>query len=85
MLLESILSGLKWSMTLSSSSTYVAVKVKAGERGQAMGLLNAMMSLGWVLGPLFGGYLSGISFELNFLTTLIPLGIAFLLASRLPE
>ncbi|MDK2914827.1 MAG: hypothetical protein PWQ79_1742 [Thermococcaceae archaeon] len=85
MLLVSILSGLKWSMTLSSSSTYVAVKVKAGERGQAMGLLNAMMSLGWVLGPLFGGYLSGISFELNFLTTLIPLGIAFLLASRLPE
>ncbi len=49
-----------------------------------MGLLNAMMSLGWVVGPLLGGYFSGISFTLNFVSTLIPLGLAFVLALRLP-
>ena len=83
--LVAVLSGVKWAMTLSSSSTYVATKVRVNERGQAMGLLNAMMSLGWVVGPLIGGYLSGISFETNFASTLIPLGLAFLLALRLPE
>ncbi|WP_297491551.1 MFS transporter [Thermococcus sp.] len=77
------LSGLKWVMTINSTSAYVAEKVSPGERAQGMGLLNAMMSLGWVVGPLIGGYLSGISFTLNFVSTLIPLGLAFLLALRL--
>ncbi|ASA78267.1 MFS transporter [Thermococcus sp. 5-4] len=84
MLPVAFISGVKWSMTLNSASTYVAERVKVSERGQAMGLLNAMMSLGWVIGPLIGGYLSGISFTLNFLSTLIPLGLAFILALRLP-
>ncbi len=77
------LSGLKWVMTINSTSAYVAEKVSPGERAQGMGLLNAMMSLGWVVGPFIGGYLSGISFTLNFVSTLIPLGLAFLLALRL--
>ncbi len=77
------LSGLKWVMTINSTSAYVAEKVSPGERAQGMGLLNAMMSLGWTVGPLIGGYLSGISFTLNFISTLIPLGLAFLLALRL--
>ncbi|AFL95576.1 major facilitator superfamily permease 11 [Thermococcus cleftensis] len=84
MLPVAFLSGVKWSMTLNSASTYVAERVRVSERGQGMGLLNAMMSLGWVLGPLLGGYLSGISFTLNFVSTLIPLGLAFVLAIRLP-
>jgi len=79
------ISGVKWVLTLNSASAYVAEKVKAGERAQGMGLLNAMMSLGWVVGPLLGGYLSGISFTLNFASTLVPVGLAFLLALRLPE
>lgn len=78
------LSGVKWILTINSTSTYVAQNVKVNERAQGMGLLNAMMSLGWVVGPLIGGYLSGISFALNFLSTLIPLGLAFVLALRLP-
>ncbi|WP_456420647.1 MFS transporter [Thermococcus sp.] len=78
------LSGLKWVMTINSTSAYVAQNVKASERAQGMGLLNAMMSLGWVVGPLLGGYLSGISFTLNFVSTLVPLGLAFVLALRLP-
>lgn len=79
------LSGVKWVLTINSTSAYVAEKVKAGERAQGMGLLNTMMSLGWVVGPLIGGYLAGISFTLNFLSTLIPLGVAFALALRLPK
>ncbi|WP_457741427.1 MFS transporter [Thermococcus sp.] len=78
------LSGVKWVLTINSTSAYVAQNVKVSERAQGMGLLNAMMSLGWVVGPLLGGYLSGISFQLNFVSTLIPLGLAFLLALRLP-
>ncbi|AEH24701.1 MFS transporter [Pyrococcus yayanosii] len=75
----SALSGVKWAMTLSSSSTYVAMKVSQRERGQGMGLLNTMMSLGWAIGPLLGGYLSGISFRLMFLSTLVPLFVALIL------
>jgi len=78
------LSGVKWILTINSTSTYVAQNVGISERAQGMGLLNAMMSLGWVVGPLIGGYLSGISFQLNFMSTLIPLGLAFVLALRLP-
>ncbi|CAI1492392.1 Permeases of the major facilitator superfamily [Thermococcus nautili] len=78
------LSGVKWVLTINLTSAYVAQNVKVSERAQGMGLLNAMMSLGWVVGPLIGGYLSGISFQLNFMSTLIPLGLAFLLALRLP-
>ena len=78
------LSGVKWVMTINSTSAYVAQNVKVSERAQGMGLLNAMMSLGWVVGPLLGGYLAGISFELDFVSTLIPLGLAFVLALRLP-
>lgn len=77
MVAVAILSGVKWAMTIGVSSTYVATKVKAVERGQAMGLLNAVMSLGWVIGPFIGGYLSSMSFELNFTSTLVPLGLAF--------
>jgi len=78
------LSGVKWVLTINSTSAYVAEKVKVSERAQGMGLLNAMMSLGWVVGPLIGGYLSEISFTLDFVSTLIPLGLAFLLTLRLP-
>ncbi|AMQ18264.1 MFS transporter [Thermococcus peptonophilus] len=79
------LSGIKWILTINSTSAYVAQKVSVSERAQGMGLLNAMMSLGWVVGPLIGGYLSGISFQLNFFSTVVPLSIAFILALRLPE
>ncbi|NJF24102.1 MFS transporter [Thermococcus sp. Bubb.Bath] len=79
------LSGLKWVMTINSTSAYVAEKVSVSERAQGMGLLNAMMSLGWVVGPLIGGYLSGISFQLNFISTTVPLGIAFIMALKLPQ
>ena len=78
------LSGVKWVLTINSTSAYVAQNVRVSERAQGMGLLNAMMSLGWVVGPLIGGYLSGISFQLNFMSTLVPLGLAFVLALRLP-
>ncbi len=79
------LSGVKWVLTINSTSAYVAQNVRVGERAQGMGLLNAMMSLGWVVGPLIGGYLAGISFTLDFVSTIVPLSIAFILASGLPE
>lgn len=80
-----VFSGIKWSMTISSASTYVALKVKTSEKAQAMGLLNTMMSLGWVIGPMLGGYLAGISFRLMFLSTLVPLGLALILTLKLQE
>lgn len=79
------LSGITWILTINSTSTYVARKVSVSERAQGMALLNGMMSLGWVVGPLIGGYLSEISFPLNFFSTVVPLSIAFVLALRLPE
>ncbi|WP_297506453.1 MFS transporter [Thermococcus sp.] len=79
------LSGVKWVMTINSTSAYVAERVSVKERAQGMGLLNTMMSLGWVVGPLIGGYLAGISFTLDFVSTLIPLSLAFILALRLQE
>ena len=80
-----VFSGIKWSMIISSASTYVALKVKASEKAQAMGLLNTMMSLGWVIGPMLGGYLAGISFRIMFFSTLVPLSLALLLTLRLQE
>ncbi|WP_175059009.1 MFS transporter [Thermococcus sp. 2319x1] len=79
MIILSILSGIKWSAFISASSSYVALNTEDKIRAQAMGMLNTMMSIGWVVGPLIGGYLSGISFKLNFLSSLIPLTLALIL------
>jgi len=77
----SVFSGIKWAMFISSVSTYVAKKVPSSERGQGMGLLNTMMSLGWVLGPLIGGYLADISFRIMLYSTVVPLLLAFTIVS----
>ncbi|RLF91395.1 MFS transporter, partial [Thermococci archaeon] len=82
MTLVCILSGIKWAMMISSSSTYVAKRVLPVERGQGMGLLNTMMSLGWVVGPLLGGYLADISFELMLYSTAVPLILALILVLK---
>ncbi|MFA4640179.1 MFS transporter [Pyrococcus kukulkanii] len=82
MTLVCIISGIKWAMIISSSSTYVAKRVLPVERGQGMGLLNTMMSLGWVVGPLLGGYLADISFELMLYSTTIPLILALILVLK---
>ncbi|USS40729.1 MFS transporter [Thermococcus aggregans] len=76
MIAISILSGIKWSAFISASSSYVALNVEDRMKAQAMGILNTMMSIGWVVGPLIGGYLSEMSFKINFLSSLIPLGLA---------
>ncbi|MDK2854178.1 MAG: hypothetical protein PWQ92_1072 [Thermococcaceae archaeon] len=76
MIALSILSGVKWSAFVSAASAYVALKTEDRIRAQAMGMLNTMMSIGWVVGPLIGGYLSEISFGLNFLSSLVPLALA---------
>ncbi|WP_461866045.1 MFS transporter [Thermococcus sp.] len=48
------LSSVKLVLTINSTSAYVAQNVKVSERAQGMGLLKAMISLGWVVGPLIG-------------------------------
>ncbi|AFK22667.1 MFS transporter [Pyrococcus sp. ST04] len=82
MTLVCIVSGVKWAMIISSSSTYIAKRTPSTQRGQGMGLLNTMMSLGWVIGPLLGGYLADISFELMLYSTTLPLILALLLVLK---
>jgi len=82
MIVISVLSGIKWSAFISASSSHVALNAEDKVRAQAMGMLNTMMSAGWVIGPLIGGYLSGISFKINFLGSLIPLILAVALTSQ---
>ncbi|CAB50282.1 MFS transporter [Pyrococcus abyssi] len=84
MALISILSGLKWTMLTNSSSTYVARRVPTSERGQGMGLLNTMMTLGWVIGPLIGGILAdNFGFAVMLYSTVPILFLGFLLSFRI--
>ncbi|HII60819.1 MFS transporter [Pyrococcus horikoshii] len=83
MALVSLLSGVKWAMITSSASTYVARRVPHRERGQGMGLLNTMMTLGWVIGPLIGGLIAdNFGFSVMLYSTTLPLIVSFLLAFK---
>ena len=45
---------------------FVADITTVEERGKGMGLLGASMSLGFMIGPAIGGFLSKISLEFPF-------------------
>ncbi|AEC52197.1 multidrug resistance protein [Pyrococcus sp. NA2] len=83
MSLVSILSGIKWAMLTSASSTYVAKRVPLSERGQGMGLLSTMMTLGWVIGPLLGGFLADkFGFTMMLYSTVPVLLLGFILTLK---
>lgn len=80
------LSGVLSSATSVASLAYVGDSSTAEERSKNMGQLGAAMSIGVMLGPLFGGILAGYSLALPFFTGAGISFIAFLLiATVLPE
>ena len=80
------LSGILSSATSVASLAYVGDSSTEDERSKNMGQLGAAMSIGVMLGPLFGGILAGYSLALPFFTGAGISFIAFLLiVTVLPE
>ncbi|MCR1988579.1 MFS transporter [Blautia coccoides] len=80
------LSGVLSSATSVASLAYVGDSSTEDERSKNMGQLGAAMSVGVMLGPLFGGILAGYSLVLPFFTGAGISFIAFLLiVTVLPE
>ncbi len=53
-----ILEGLSWAMLGVAAPALIADLSKREERGEAMGIYSTTWNLGWVIGPIFGGFLS---------------------------
>ena len=71
------------------SQAYVADLWPPKERGRALGLLGAMQGLGFIIGPMIGGYLGRTDLQhafvaAGFSTALGGLGAVFLLRESLP-
>ena len=80
------LSGILSSATSVASLAYVGDSSTEDKRSKNMGQLGAAMSIGVMLGPLFGGILAGYSLALPFFTGAGISFIAFLLiVTVLPE
>jgi predicted MFS family arabinose efflux permease len=61
-------------------TAYIADTITAQKRGWAMGVYQQTISLGWVIGPAFGGFLSEvIGFRTIFLVSAIIAAIGFIL------
>jgi MFS family permease len=61
-------------------TAYIADIITAEKRGWAMGVYQQTISLGWVIGPAFGGFLSDvIGFRTIFLVSAIIAAIGFIL------
>ena len=61
-------------------TAYIADIITAEKRGWAMGVYQQTISLGWVIGPAFGGFLSElIGFRTIFLVAAIVAAIGFIL------
>jgi len=53
-----VLTGASWAMTNVTCQGIVAKLAPEGSRGQVLGLYNALIGVGWILGSLLGGYLA---------------------------
>lgn len=71
---------------ISVAQAYIAEITKPAERGKALGMIGAAFGLGFVLGPVTGGLLSGISYQAPAWlgAALATLNIA-LVAAAMPE
>jgi DHA1 family multidrug resistance protein-like MFS transporter len=80
------LSGILSSATLSSALAYVGDTTSEEDRGQGMGILGAVMALGMILGPGFGGWLAGDSLSTPFfVSAALSLVSLLLILLLLPE
>jgi len=71
---------------ISVAQAYIADITSAEERGKALGMIGAAFGLGFILGPVTGGLLSGISYAAPaWLGAALALTNAVLVATLLPE
>jgi len=75
-----ILEGAAWVAIGAGITAYIADIVAADRRGWAMGVYQQTISIGWVIGPAFGGFLADIiGSRTTFLLGAILVGIGFIL------
>jgi MFS family permease len=75
-----VLEGAAWVAIGSAITAYIADIVTEDKRGWAMGVYQQMTSIGWMIGPAFGGFLSeAIGSRTIFLVGAILVAIGFIL------
>ena len=75
-----ILEGAGWVAIGAAVTAYIADIITADKRGWAMGVYQQTISIGWMIGPAFGGFLSEvIGFRTIFLLGAILAAIGFVL------
>lgn len=75
-----VLEGAAWVSIGASVTAYIADIITADKRGWAMGVYQQTISVGWMIGPAFGGFLSEvIGFRTIFLLGAILAVIGFIL------
>lgn len=80
-----ILSGLSGA-THSTAAAYIADTTETGERAQAFGMLGAAFGLGFILGPVIGGFLTTVDPRAPFFAAAGLAGVNFIYGSLiLPE
>lgn len=86
-----LLEGMGWGALGTSASAMIADLVPSDKRGVALGLYNTAWNLGWIIGPVTGGFLSDLlGFRKTFLlaSSFILLGLllgVFLIPKGLPS
>ena len=75
-----VLEGAAWVAIGAAVTAYIADIISADKRGWAMGVYQQTISVGWMIGPAFGGFLSEvIGFRTIFLVGAIVEAIGFIL------
>ena len=75
-----ILEGFAWVAISAAGTAYIADIITADKRGWAMGVYQQTVSVGWMIGPAFGGFLSDIiGFRMTFILGAILVTIGFIL------
>jgi len=74
-----LLEGSAWVAISAAGTAYIADTIAAERRGWAMGVYQQTVSIGWMIGPAFAGFLSDfIGFRLTFIlgAILVVIGLA---------
>ena len=75
-----LLEGSAWVGISAASTAYIADTIVAEKRGWAMGVYQQTLSIGWMIGPAFAGFLSDfIGFRMTFILGAILVIVGFVL------